>query len=341
MHSLRPPASVLRVVRGELLIANGHLDDLLKSRKVEDRVRAVELMSCRPGKEFVPQLIQALNDRSTYVAETAARALGKIGGEGVPQALIERFLWYSGEGPKRDKSCSARKEIAITLGKLGDRRAADALRLGMRTIEHAWGQDIAVTLRGASAISLAEIQADNALIDLAEMLFDGKPFPTGEDPKGPTRKAAAKAIAGLAEPGGEIALAIKLMYPEGESSDVLVECMEAMVALESENAVRAISPFLTSKDTYLAANAGLILAKTRLPEVLPLLKDAMTACPDDAILPVMTAIASLRSDAACDALMELAEDCNPSVRKAAVTALEVFSSPKVKAFLEKVTSDKQ
>ena len=299
-------------------------------------------MMTRPGPEFVPLLLKALNDKSGYVAEAAARALGKTGGEGVVQALIERFLWYSEDGPKRDKSCSARKAIAIALGKLEDRRAADALRIGMRTVQLTWDHsDIAVGLRAACAISLAEIRADNVLIDLAHMLFDGKPIRPGEDPKGPTRKAAAMAIAGLAEPGGEIALAIRLMYPEGESPEVLVECMEAVVAMEGENAVRLISPFLASEDTYLAANAGLILAKTRNPEVLPLLKAAVTDCPDGAILPIATAIASLRSDEACEALMELAKDLNPKVRQAAITALEVFPSPKVQAFLKKVTGENE
>ena len=158
--------------------------------------------------------------------------------------LLERYRWYH-EPVARVPGCTVRSEIVQALGVLAGRQAVDVLRLAVRTVQIetvAGGlEDTATGLRANAALALANVVGVEAATDLAILLFDMKPnvaVPPSEAPyaKVAARAAAARALGQVGGPPAEALLAAKLAHPAGEVPEVLVECMDALVAVGSARA---------------------------------------------------------------------------------------------------------
>ena len=113
----------------------GTLDALIKSKNLEERLRAVRLSGRLPEAERQAPLLRLLSDRANYVAALAAEALGQSGTWKSAGEMRERFLWLSQDGPKRDGGCHIRSHLAYAFGRLEYSPGHDALRVGLRTVQ--------------------------------------------------------------------------------------------------------------------------------------------------------------------------------------------------------------
>ena len=149
-------------------------------------------------------LLEALADRSSYVAALAAEALGEGVDDRAALAMTERFGLLCEDGHTRDPGCQIRANLAFALGRLEYRPAADMLRVGIRTvqIEPVGGVpfDTAAHLRANCALALAQLRDVDAVRDIALLLFDRAGYALRGVSPDPTlkmepRKAAARALA--------------------------------------------------------------------------------------------------------------------------------------------------
>ncbi|NLC59597.1 MAG: HEAT repeat domain-containing protein [Armatimonadetes bacterium] len=363
-----------------------HIQRALQSRRIEERLGAVEALARLEPAEATPLLLQALRDRSRYVAAQAARVLGEQRNDEAVPEMVAHFCWLSEEGKVRDPGCRVRNELAVAFGKLDDARATDALFLGMRTVQVEQDGvalvDMATGLRGNCALALAQLRPPGALYALSLLLFDLIPTESGFQWVEPTR-AAAEALGHLGDPAGMVPLALRLaggiaLRSDGPTAvapglsaswlptaapavpppsreqiepDLVVACMNAAVTLDPEQAVPLVAPYLRAcrgwevgddepghggARAYLCGSAALALARTRRPEVLPLLRECLETGPDTALEAVAIALGNLRSDEARAALMEAASNSRASVRAAAAAALALFPDEEVLALLRRL-----
>lgn len=304
---------------------------LLASRKTEDHIRAVKRLTTLPATLARQRLlIKALNDRSNYVATLAAEALGETADVETLGLLLERFEALHQQGVKGDPGCHIRARLAFVFGQSEYHPASEALRAALKTrqIEAVAGvpQDTATHLRGNCALALAQLRVRDIAADIALLLWDRgynavdaswNARPLSSEP----RKAAAQALARLADPAAIVPLALRLTYPEGESPDVLQECMQAVVALEDTRTQALLTPYLQHTDQHLAAFAALMLAQTREENVADLLLDVIERFSGDPLRAVLLALSTLRTPRAVAVLHELARHSRRDIREQAAELL--------------------
>ena len=235
--------------------------ELIKSKKLEERLRAVRLAARLPEGERIAPLLLLLRDRANYVAALAAEALGACADWKCAGEMRERFFWMCEEGLKRDPGCHIRSHLAYAFGRLEYSPAHDALRTGLRTvqIEPVAGVpfDTAASLRANCALALAHLHDPDAVQEIAPLLFDNgenriermlNPLGIAKRILPEVRKKMAQALAATCDPVAAIPLGLKLRFPADEAPEVLQECMQALVVLEADNVLDLLSPYLVHHD---------------------------------------------------------------------------------------------
>lgn len=103
------------------------MEDRLRSKKTEDRIQAVKqvIRSQEPDRQRL--LLEALHDRSPYVAALAAEALGEGADDRAAEVMVARFEELTEGGAKSDPGCQTRANLAFALGRLEYRHAGSAL----------------------------------------------------------------------------------------------------------------------------------------------------------------------------------------------------------------------
>ena len=325
------------------------VNELVKSRKLEDRLRAVRLAARLPEEQRLAPLLVLLRDRASYVASLAAEALGTAADWPSAGQMRDRFLYLSEDGLKRDPGCHVRSHLAYAFGRLEYTPAHDALRAGLRTvqIEAVAGVpfDTAAQLRANCAISLAHLHDPDAVREIAPLLFDtGENHilrilkPTGIAKRIPAdvRGKMARALGATGDPAAAVPLGLKLSFPTGEAPEVLQECMQALVSIEADNAIELLTPYLGHHDTHLAAYAALMIAQTGAPEAAALLRATIVELHGDPLRAVILALASVRSDEAREILREVAVDARMAARMALIEALAGSVDPADRACLQRL-----
>src|SRR5438045_1558151 len=94
------------------------LDKLLRSSRVDDRVRALERINRSEDSAWTPELLAALGDRVHHVAALAAEGLAKFAEFSVAPQLLERFDYCQEDGPSRDPGAYIRSHLAFAFGRL-------------------------------------------------------------------------------------------------------------------------------------------------------------------------------------------------------------------------------
>ncbi len=287
---------------------------LLASRSTTERIQAVQVIVKRAESAYQDLLLKALTDKSNYVASRAAEGLAQIADGAALWQMRDRFLYLSEEGLKRDPGCQVRAWLAFAFGKQGFREATEALRIGIRTVqmEPVGGVpfDTGAHLRANCALALGQIKAPDTIRDITLLLFEPN------DPlnqKVEMRKAAAKALALTCDPNALIPLTLRLSYPFTETAEVLQECMQSLVALDDERAIEILQPYLSHKDDSLAAFSCLMIAQTNQPNAARIVFEAVETFRDNALLAVILALASIRSEEAQEYLIELTRSSKAEV----------------------------
>lgn len=317
------------------------------SRSAAVRAEAVRAFVVQPGINLEP-LYKALNDKSNLVMAAAAAKLAQCPVKDAVPFLVERYWWVAEDGLRRDPGCLARVAMMTALTKL---RAVEAASVFFHAIETYQPErtglgmdDTAIELRTQAAVAVTELRLPGALLALALLLFDDEP----RVPHAPsdrlyvnmaTRIAAARCLAVLGDTGAVAVLGVRLKTGSQETAEVLVECMDAIAALDAEAALRVVRPYLQHATPYLAAGAATALAC--LPadwhdQVISCLSTACGQVAKDAQEPLALAIASIRSDKTVPALAELAEHRETSVRLAAVAGLRQRGDHAAVAALQRI-----
>jgi HEAT repeat protein len=306
-------------------------DDLLQlvhSRKTEDRIRGMQRLARRAGPDTQPLLLEGLKDKNTYVAAIAAEALGECADLSAAGVMIEHFERLSEDGPKLDPGCHIRAHLAFAFGRLEYLHADEVLRIGIRTVqmESVGGVpfDTGAHLRANCALSLAQIRAPGALRDISLLLFDdGSSIfsNTNRDAVGvEPRKAAARALGMLGTVEARVPLTIRLLFPHGESADVIQQCMQSLVDLEDPDAPallnRLLNRYVEKDNPELAVFAGLMLARAHADGAEQTLRRLVDQYSGDAMRAAILALVSLRTELADIVLKELSADDRRVVRDA-------------------------
>ena len=300
----------------------------LKSKQTQDRLQAVKRIADLEPSERQALLLEALSDKSPYVAALAAEALGEGADDKAALAMTEMFGALCADGIKLDPGCHIRSNIAFALGRLEYYPASAMLRVGIRLtqIEAVGGVpfDTAAHLRGNCALALAQIRDPDCVRDIALLLFDRSGF--ARQPLDPTvkmepRKAAARALSLSGNIQARLPLTLKLAHPENEEPEVLQECMQALVELEDPFALEVLTPYLTHSDRRLAAYAALMIAQSQQPGAAALLAGAVEQFSGDALRAVVLALATIRDPDAYDRLHRLLQSDREAVRLAVIDAL--------------------
>ncbi|HLJ56063.1 MAG TPA: hypothetical protein VKT77_13570 [Chthonomonadaceae bacterium] len=325
---------------------------LSKSKKLEERMRAVRLSARLPEAERLALLLTLLADRAGFVAALAAEALADCADWTTAGEMRKHFLWLTADGLKRDPGCHVRLNLAHAFGRLEYTPAHSALYAGLRTVQiEAVGGvpfDTAAALRASCAGTLAHLRDPDAVHEIAPHLFD-----TGENridwilaPRGATkrivpevRRKMALALAATGDPAAATILGIKLTFPGDEAAEVLQACMQGLVELEAPRAVRLLTPYLSHHDTHLAAYAALMIAQTGAPEAPELLRSTLARLDGDPLRAVILGLSALRSDEARSLLHALADDLREPARLALIEALAGSPAPADRAVLERLATD--
>ncbi len=302
------------------------MEDLLKSKKTEDRIRGMQLL-LRSAKTADPTLLcKMLEDRSPYVAALAAECLGKCADLQAMRLMIDRFIAVTADGLRMDPGCHIRTNLAYAFAQLECHHAVPALRLGIRTvqIEPVGGvkYDTGAHLRGSCAQTLAHLHSREALRDITLLLFD---HGTQQCGFGDTRsnlveprRSAARALGAMGLAEARVPLTLRLRYPEGECVEVLQECMQALVELEDPDLEDVLHPYLSEEQLRrcpdLAVYAGLMLARGRVPGAEATLEKLAGDMFGNGIEAAVLALVSLQTPEAAEALNRLAEHDRRAVR---------------------------
>ena len=315
----------------------------LRSRQTQDRIQAVKSLANLEPSERQALLLEALADKSPYVAALAAEALGDQADHRAALAMTEQFGVLCEDGTSRDPGCHIRANLAFSLGRLEYSPASDMLRLGIRTVQiEAVGGvpfDTAAHLRANCALALAQIHDPECVRDIALLLFDRSGFARQAiDPtvKMEPRKAAARALSLTGSLQARLPLTLKLVHPENEEPEVLQECMQALVELEDPYALQVLEPYLRHTDRRLAAYSALMIAQSQQPGAAMLLAGAVEQFSGDTLKAVVLALATVRDPEAYDQLHRLAQSDREAVRLAVIDALP--PDPASRALLEKLAA---
>jgi HEAT repeat protein len=323
----------------------------LQARSATERLDAVKALAKQLDTD--PEiLITALEDKSNLVVAAAATALGDRWQDIAIEPLTQCYERLSTNGVKRDPGCTARIAIVKALAQCRAHSSVHVFFHAIKTVQSERVGDTAVPLRVQAAVALALLRPSGALLALSVLLFDVEPHV----PYAPedrlyvqlhARVTAAQGMAVLGDPGAVAVLGVKLTFGQDELPEVLLECMDALVQLDSRAALELLPQYLQHRNEYLCVGAATALASLPHPEVddvVPLLVTALTQAPTGAQAALALALASVRSDASVLALAELAEHPILSLRLAAVEALKQRGDPPAIEALAQIvrrTGDKQ
>jgi HEAT repeat protein len=278
----------------------------------------------------IQALIPMLLHRSPPVVQAAAEGLGELERPEAVGPLMEAYERADSGG---DKGCHTRTAIVIALGKIGIASAEPVIRRAINTVQiEAVGggrEDTAITLRAVAAGALARVDPENAIHDLALMLFDTEPnlevaYTERVFSKARTRSAAGKAIAYLGYATGAALLGVKLKFRQGEVSEVLGDCLEAFIAMDPPNVLEIARPYLEGDDAFLSGMAATSLARFRGEDALDVLADSFEEIPREARVPTILAITGIRSSRTGQTLLRFFDDRDPAVRLAAVQGAVLY-----------------
>jgi HEAT repeat protein len=263
------------------------------------------------------QIAKALASKSNLVAAKAARIAGDAQWTELTDELLaafHRFLKRAGDG---DKGCVALKAIARALFNF-DYDGAELYLDGMRHVqmEPGWGgsSDTAAELRAICAMGLANTRYPGKLRALVDLLVDRE------------WQARAGAVRALAAVGSEAALLLlrfKALSGDREP-EVLADCFSGLLSAEGAEAVPFVASFAASKDAEISEAAILALGASRRADAIEWLQQRfqqialveMRKC-------ILLSLATSRTAAAIDFLLDLIGTGSPQVSQSALSAIEI------------------
>ena len=262
-------------------------------------------------------LKQALAGRSPHATAKAAKLVGELGLDSLAPELEQAFARWL-EAGAADVGCTAKTAVVRALDRV-DHADARVFLQGIRHVqlEGGYGQptDVATELRGLCALALVRIGYSDALAELCDLLADRQSH---------ARAAAARALR-LRDGDGAVALLRFKARLGDDEPDVLCECLTALLAAAPRASLAFVVGFLEARDEAVAEAAALALGASRLPEAFEPLRDWHERTHgSQAEASALTALATLRVDAALDYVVGVVRSGTPRSAERALQALALY-----------------
>lgn len=282
-------------------------------RKLEE----IEALRTAPEASAREQLRRALKDRSNYVVGKAAAIAGDRQLQSLEPDLLAAFDRFMTNPVKSDPQCWAKNAIAKALKNLEYADPAVFLRgISHFQLEPVWGgrQDSAATLRGTCALALVActLGSFEILTRLTDLL---------NDPETPVRMDATRAIAQLSAKEGALPLRLKALIGDREP-EVTGCCLAALLTLEPQENLGFVAGFLQNPDPDIRLEAAGVLADSREPQAIDLLKEFWEGQTDPEVKRnILKFLAGSPVRSAADFLVSVLQDASSQTAMEALTAL--------------------
>ncbi len=219
-------------------------------------------------REGAKRIAGVLQRKSGLLIGAAADRIRDTGARGFEAQLVKAWATLMERPVQRDPGCRGKLAIVQTLDALDwhdDSVFLEGARY--RQLEPSWGPpvDTAGSVRGQCAFALVRLAWPGTPSLLADLLVD--PLP-------PVRANAARAVSAWSDPMGAAVLRLKL-HAGDDDLVALCEVLAALVELDRESGLALARDWLRDGDPERREVAALALGQTRLPEVVPILLDAL------------------------------------------------------------------
>jgi HEAT repeat protein len=292
---------------------------MAKRPTLEQRLAELDALRDAPkSEESLQALRHALELKNSFIVARAAELAGEFESCDLSDALVSAFNRLIEKDYEKDKGCRAKAAVAEALQLIGAPEDNVYLR-GARHVqmEPVWGgrTDTAGALRSASAIGLVRMNHTESLLVLADLLAD---------PLAPVRADAARTLAYRGATDGLPLLRIRVQIGD-EDSDVITECVLAMLQLDARVSMDLVRSMYHGPDPIRSDSAVLALGQSRLPEAFDLLKDWWMDCGDQEMRKtLLLSIAMLRRDEATAFLVTTISQDRQADARDAVDALAIY-----------------
>ena len=224
-----------------------------------------ELENATLSKDVIKELSKVLSGANNILVARAAQIVERrIITDLIPN-LVAAFDRFMSKPPKADKGCLAKTAIIEALDNLG----YDGENIFLQGVHHVQREpvyggtvDTAANLRGKCGFALARIGYAEVLFEMTSLLMDPEPQ---------ARIAAAKTIAYLARPEGELLLRLKVLAGEQES-EVLGECFSGLLSINPARAIGFVSEYLNSDEPLIVEEAALALGESQQAKAFEILR---------------------------------------------------------------------
>lgn len=236
-------------------------------RKLEELQTLRDQGKCEATRKA---LRQALLDKNNFVVSKAALLVGELGEQELIPELTAAFDRFLQDAAKTDTQCYAKNAIAQVLK---DFEYEDP-ELYIRGLRHhqpepvfGGSRDTAATLRATCAHALIVCRS------ISDLKILGYLTDLLTDPEHTARLEAARAIAALGRPEGALLLRLKIACGDAQS-EVVGQCMSALLALDPEPSVALVARYLTAGDDEdLPYEAAAALGESRQPAAFAALRE--------------------------------------------------------------------
>ncbi|HEX3149101.1 MAG TPA: hypothetical protein VHR66_13555 [Gemmataceae bacterium] len=289
-----------------------------KARGIEAKLARLRLLRDEPaGPVLVAELRKALGDNFNLMVAAAAEMVGERMVTELAPDLAAAFHRFMIEPAESDKLCRAKNAIVEALNRI-EYDEEEIFRIAMRyeQPEPRWGgsDDMAAPLRGSVAYALVRINPRDLPFLLVDLFCDSEKV---------ARSAAARALGGCGTTAAVPLLRLKAKMGD-EESEVTIDCLSALMSAAPQESASFVGQFLNSSDGEVAEGAALVLAESRRPEALELLKKRWQGLRSESLQNVLLlAIAITRLPAALEFLLEIVADEREPIAAEALTALAI------------------
>lgn len=291
----------------------------MKKNTLEDQLSVLHALRTAPiTEDTVDQLRQALANHNSHVIATVAEIIGEAELADLEPDLVAAFAAFMHNPAKTDPGCRAKTAIANAL-RVCECPAENVFLQGVHHVqmEPVWGGqvDTAAPLRGACALGLVQMRSRHTLLELAHLLAD---------PESDARIAAARALAYTGDLASVPLLRFKVLTGDAHAA-VLYECFLALLKLDVETSLPFVAEYLKSDDPAIAESAALALGESRQEDAFAVLRDAWEETFDTELRrTLLLALATLRSEAALDYLLDIVRNEARVHADAALQALRMY-----------------
>jgi len=284
------------------------LGRVLSDPSQDVRLAAASAMGRSGSREAATLLLGHLDDNAPEVRSEVAQALGRLADKRAALPLVGRV---------QDASADVRRRVARALGDIGDPRATSALVLALN--------DASIDVRVEAALALGRMGTDEATVSLAPLVRgDATSGASSAEGTQALRQAALRALGRIGTPRAIDLLVASL---ESDRPDALRSPARDALASIGSKAVPALTAVISGAPSPKVAT-GAVSALGEIGD--PKSVAAIVRGTQRGTVPVLaglTALATLGSDAALPAVLELMSDQPSDVRRAAIETASILLDP--------------